>query len=181
MLYCDEVWTGLEYHLGSHMLWEGMVEEAFHIVKGARDRHDGVYRNPWNEIECGDHYARPMASWMLLEGAGGRVYDAWRGMLAFDPRVTPEDFRSFFITAAGWGTFGQTRGEACQTNTLRVAWGELELRELRLGLPEGVEPAAVTIGGEDASWRAEKGCVVLEPGETRLAAGEELTVEITWT
>ena len=180
MLYCDEVWTSIEYHLGSHMIIEGMIEQGMELVQAARNRHNGVTRNPWNEIECGDHYVRPMASWALLEGAGGRVYDAWRGMISFDPRTTPEQFRSFFITAEGWGTFAQTRDGNSQTNLLVVAWGELALRELRLGLAEGVEPASVNVRGEDATWRLEDGAVVLDLGETKLAAGDELIVEIEW-
>ena len=162
------------------MIIEGMIEQGMQLVKAARDRHNGVHRNPWNEIECGDHYARPMASWMLLEGAAGRVYDAWRDMLAFDPRVTPDDFRSFFITAAGWGTFSQVRGPGRQRNVLRLAWGELELRELRLGLPEGVTPARVSVGGEDGNWRVEDGGLVLQLDEAKLSAGDELEVEIAW-
>ena len=180
MLYCDEVWTGLEYHIAGHMLQEGMVEPAFHLIKAARDRHDGTYRNPFNEIECGDHYARPMVSWVLLEGAGGRTYDGLTGTLGFDPRVTPEDFRSFFITAAGWGSFAQRRDSNRQTNSLRLAYGELALRELRLGLPEGIEPASVKVGGNDAGWRIEGGQLTLDLGETTLGEGDELIVETIW-
>ena len=76
MLYSDEVWTGIEYQVAAHMIYEGMIEEALAIVRGARDRYDGVPRppigrNPWNEIECGGHYARAMSSWSLLLAASG--------------------------------------------------------------------------------------------------------------
>ncbi|MEM2885694.1 MAG: GH116 family glycosyl hydrolase, partial [Thermoproteota archaeon] len=66
LVYADEVWTGIEYQVASHMIYEGMVEEALTMVKAARDRYDGEKRNPWNEVECGDHYARAMSSWALL-------------------------------------------------------------------------------------------------------------------
>jgi len=160
------------------MIIEGMVEQGMELMRAARNRQNGVTRNPFNEIECGDHYVRPMAGWALLEGAGGRTYDAWRQMISFDPRVTPEDFRSFFITAKGWGTFAQTRDGNDQTNTLTVAWGELALRELRLGIAEGVTPTNVKVGGEDVAWRLEDGAVVVELGEVRLGKGEGLRVEI---
>ena len=67
MLYSDEVWTGIEYQVAAHMIYEGLIEEGFAIVKAARDRYDGIPRppigrNPWNEIECGGHYARAMSS-----------------------------------------------------------------------------------------------------------------------
>ena len=72
MLYSDEVWTGIEYQVAGHMIYEGMIEEAYAIIKGARDRYDGIPeppigRNPWNEIECGGHYARAMSSWSILQ------------------------------------------------------------------------------------------------------------------
>jgi len=186
MLYCDEVWTGIEYHAAGHMLYEGMIEEAFHIVKGARDRHNGVTRSPWNEIECGDHYARPMSSWSLLEGAGGRVYDASRKMLGFDPRVTPDDFRSFFITAAGWGTFAQQRSERAQRNVILLTYGELHLELLRLGLPETAgEPAAVEVKLDDetvaAEQRTEEGQVYLNFAEgLDISEGQVLAVSAEW-
>src|SRR5271165_1885882 len=46
MLYSDEVWTGIEYQVAAHMIYEGMVEEGFAIIKAARDRYDGIPRPP---------------------------------------------------------------------------------------------------------------------------------------
>ena len=46
-----------------------------------RERYDGAKRNPWNEIECGGHYARAMSSWSLLLALSGWEYDG--------PRRTP--------------------------------------------------------------------------------------------
>ena len=33
MLYSDEVWTGIEYQVAAHMIYEGLIEEGFAIVK----------------------------------------------------------------------------------------------------------------------------------------------------
>ncbi len=30
--YCDEVWTGIEYQVAAHCIWEGMVDEGLEIV-----------------------------------------------------------------------------------------------------------------------------------------------------
>ncbi len=187
MLYADEVWTGLEFQVAGHMLAEGMVEQAMHIIKAAYERHDGTYRNPWNEIECGDHYARPMASWYMLEAAAGRVYHASRALLGFDPRVTPEQFRGFFITAEGWGTFGQHRGERSQNNELRLAWGSLALDTLRLGLPEGAGDSpgvSAYLGGAEIAidTRVADGQLLIEfeDGLALTAGEDDLTIRIEW-
>jgi non-lysosomal glucosylceramidase len=126
--YSDEVWSGLEYPVACLLLFEGQIEPALTVLADVRERHDGTRRSPWNEVECGDHYVRPMASWTLLEAAAGYQYDAARGSLEFGPRIDPCDFRSFFITGGSWGTFSQEGGCA----QLCVDYGELGLRELRL-------------------------------------------------
>ena len=62
-VYSNEVWTGIEYQVASHLMLEGMVEEGLDIVRTCRDRYDGRFRNPFNEYECGHWYARAMASY----------------------------------------------------------------------------------------------------------------------
>ncbi len=83
--YADEVWTGIEYQVAAHLIYEDMVEEGLAIVKGVRDRHDGVARNPWNEFECGHHYARAMSSWSLILALSGFHYNARERFIAFAP------------------------------------------------------------------------------------------------
>ena len=70
-VYSDEVWTGIEYQVAAHLIYEGLVEEGLAIVKAVRDRYDGERRNPWNEVECGNHYARALSSWSLLTALSG--------------------------------------------------------------------------------------------------------------
>ena len=43
------------------------------VLTDARNKYDGTRRSPWNEIECGDHYTRPMAGFLLFEIASGQV------------------------------------------------------------------------------------------------------------
>jgi uncharacterized protein (DUF608 family) len=61
-VYSDEVWTGIEYQVTTHLILEGMREEGLRILRGVRERYDGVRRTPYNEFECGSHYARALAS-----------------------------------------------------------------------------------------------------------------------
>lgn len=72
--YCDEVWTGVEYTAAVGLLVDGRVDDAVRIVADVRSRYDGRRRNPFDEVECGHHYVRSMASWGLVEAfrAGGR-------------------------------------------------------------------------------------------------------------
>ena len=143
-IYADEVWTGIEYHVAAHLICHGLVDQGLTIVKAARDRYDGAKRNPWNEIECGHHYARAMASWSLIPALSGYAYSAPRQMIGFAPRVTPTDFASFFSTGDGWGLFRQTFRAGRQT-------AELELRPRHADASRG--PAAV--GGNDIAGAAE--------------------------
>ena len=101
--YCDEVWTGIEYEVAALCLYEGLPKEGIDIAAAVRERHDGTTRNPWNEVECGDHYVRAMASWSLLDAASGLHYDALRGLLSFRPKLQRKAHRAFLITDTGWG------------------------------------------------------------------------------
>lgn len=65
--YCDEVWTGTEYTAALGLLVDGHRDLALKIVEDVRARYDGRRRNPFDEVECGHHYVRSMASWGLVE------------------------------------------------------------------------------------------------------------------
>ncbi|CAG7626002.1 GH116 family glycosyl-hydrolase [Paenibacillus allorhizosphaerae] len=110
-VYSDEVWTGIEYQVAVHLIYEGFVEEGLTVVKAVRDRYDGVHRNPWNEVECGHHYARSLASWGLLNALGGFQFDMVRKELKFDPVINKEHFTTFWSTGKAWGTFTQWKTE----------------------------------------------------------------------
>jgi uncharacterized protein (DUF608 family) len=185
VLYCDEVWTGIEYQVAAHMICEGMIDEALYIVKAARDRYNGTERNPWNEIECGDHYARAMSSWSLLLAAQGYYYDGPAGVLRLAPNITPERFRSFFSTASGYGTFSQTRKGRTQTDTLDLKQGTLELTRLVFGLPGSAKRprAKVTIAGAPADAQSEfaRGTLTITfPSRIKLQAGQSLRIKAEW-
>ena len=134
-LYSDEIWTGIEYEVAALCLYEDRPEDALKILRSARQRYNGARRSPWNDVECGDHYARALSSWALLDAAAGYQYDAVTQSLTIAPRLSPDDFRAFFITAAGWGTASLRRESARCTLTLSVAWGEVELSTLKLACP----------------------------------------------
>jgi uncharacterized protein (DUF608 family) len=109
-VYSNEVWTGIEYQVASHLMLMGRVDEGLEIVRVCRDRYDGRVRNPFNEYECGHWYARAMSSYALLQGLTGVRYDAVTKTLTVEPRLRG-DFRSFLSTATGYGTVGVRDGK----------------------------------------------------------------------
>jgi uncharacterized protein (DUF608 family) len=109
-VYSNEVWTGIEYQVASHLMFEGLVDEGLEIVRVCRDRYDGRVRNPFDEYECGHWYARALASYGLLQGLTGVRYDAVDKTLYIDSKVG-SDFRSFLSTETGFGTVGLKKGK----------------------------------------------------------------------
>ena len=125
-VYSDEVWTGIEYQVASHLMLMGLVEQGLEIVRTCRDRYDGRVRNPFNEYECGHWYARAMSSYGLLQGLSGARYDAVEKVLYLQPSIKG-DFRAFISTATGYGTVG-IRGEK---PFVEVRHGTIDVREIR--------------------------------------------------
>jgi hypothetical protein len=109
-VYSDEVWTGIEYQVASHLIMMGQVEEGLEIVRTCRARYDGRVRDPFDEYECGHWYARALASYALLQAMSGARYDAVDQVLHLTP-PQPGDFRCFLATATGYGTVGVRNGK----------------------------------------------------------------------
>jgi uncharacterized protein (DUF608 family) len=128
--YFGEVWTGLEYQLAAHLVFEGMVTEALTVVESARQRFDGERRNPWNEAECGHHYARPMASWATIVAWSGFRYSAPERELTLMPRTRRQAFRCFWSVPSGWGTFVQTLKPQSQRVEVQVTEGAIVVARL---------------------------------------------------
>jgi len=61
------------------------VDEGLSIIKVVPDRYDGARHNPWDEVECGHHYARAMSSRSLIVALSGYHYDEVRRHLAVAP------------------------------------------------------------------------------------------------
>ena len=125
-VYSDEVWTGIEYQVASHLMEEGFVEEGLTIVKALRSRYDGRTRNPWNEYECGNWYARAMASYALLGALSGFRYSAVTRTLSFAPKLKATPFQCFFSAAFGYGTIAIDGRKL----SIRIAEGELPVEKL---------------------------------------------------
>jgi uncharacterized protein (DUF608 family) len=118
-VYSNEVWTGVEYQVASHLIFRGHVQEGLDIVRTCRDRYDGTVRNPFDEYECGHWYARALSSYALLEALTGVRYDAVDKILYVDSKVG--DFTSFLSTATGFGIVTHHNGKT----SLDVLYGKI--------------------------------------------------------
>jgi uncharacterized protein (DUF608 family) len=122
-VYCDEVWTGFEYQVASHLMMMGEVEKGLEIVRTARDRYDGKIRNPFDEYECGHWYARAMSSYAMLQGLTGVRYDAIDQVMYIDSRAG--DFTSFISTATGFGNVNLKNDKP----SLEVVYGDITVKK----------------------------------------------------
>lgn len=172
--YADEVWTGIEYQVAAHLIYEGLVEEGIRVATAARDRHDGAKRNPWNEFECGHHYARAMSSWSLLLALSGCEYSAPARRIAFSPRTRQHAFQCFFAAGTAWGEFCQRIDGGRYTASLRVLWGDITVEALSLPVADG--DVTIVGPGPYARATASMGTVRL-PQPAALTAGDALEVE----
>jgi hypothetical protein len=121
-----------------------MVLEGLAITRAVHDRYHASKRNPWNEVECGDHYARSMASHGVYLAACGYDYDGPAAHLGFAPKLTPEDFRCAFTAAEGWGTFSQRHDSGGLSARVQLRHGRLRLATFSLALPANSSATRVT-------------------------------------
>jgi len=124
--YFNEVMTGFEYTAATGLLQAGVTEPGLEIIRAIRDRYDGAKRNPFDEAECGHHYARAMAAWSAYATLNGTAYDGRSRTL-----TVPVDRRACWTTGAAFGTW--VPADAPAAGTLRVVHGTLKLDQLVIG------------------------------------------------
>jgi len=179
--FADEIWCGIEYQVASHMIYEGMIKEGLAVAMGTRNRHRGDRRNPWDEFECGHHYARSMASYALLLALSGYRCCAAENRLGFAPRICEEDFRSFFSTATGWGLYTQRMEEGRAEFTISLKYGSLLLERLDLPTADIRKPMLdVILDGKKvkAKARREKDTFVVLLVPTVVRHGQILRISL---
>jgi hypothetical protein len=132
MPYWPEVWTGLEYVYAIGLIQQGRADLAQDVVAAARERFTGRRRNPFDEAECGHHYARAMASWGLVVALTGFRYDGRNGLMTFAEASQPT--RWFWSTGYAWGTVQQSPdGPGGHQVELEVLSGSVRVERLVAG------------------------------------------------
>lgn len=182
--YLNETMNGFEYQVAAHMMAEGMVKEGLAVMKTLDERYDGNKRNPFNEVECGDHYARSMASYGALIAISGFEYDGPERRIGFAPRLTPENVKAPFTAAEGWGSYSQKITDGSLRADLEVKYGKLPLRSVSLVAAAGQAPSKVSVllDGEPvpATMRSEEGKteVMFNP-EITITQGQALEITLS--
>ena len=181
--YLSEIMNGFEYQAAAHMIAEGMVKEGLAVIRTIDERYDGNKRNPFNEVECGDHYARSMASYGALIAISGFEFHGPKGHIGFAPRLTPENFKVPFTAAQGWGTFEQKAEGAKLKAQISIRYGKLRVKTISLVLVKDMQAdaAKVLVSGKsvDASLVAQDGKVTIALGaDVVISAGESLVATI---
>jgi len=149
--------TGFEHQVAGQMIAGGVFTEGLAIERTIHDRYHPARRNPWNEVECGDHYARAMASHGVFLAACGFEHHGPRGHLGFAPRIAPADFRAPFTAAEGWGTYAQAARPGRLTAAIRPKSGHLRLKTVALELPDGAVADAVEVTADGKALPATLG------------------------
>lgn len=184
--YRNEVWTGIEYQVAGHMIAEGMLTEGLAICRAIHDRYDPSKRNPYNEVECGDHYARALASWGVYNALCGFEYNGPRGHIGFAPKLNTENFAAAFTAAEGWGLYRQRREKGTLTYSIDLRYGQLRISSIRIELPEGKAPwqfePRISLNGAPVEGLAERAggtrfLITLKSAIT-IDAGEMLDISV---
>ncbi|MGI9455832.1 MAG: glucosylceramidase, partial [Aeoliella sp.] len=181
--YFNECMTGFEYQAAGHMVWESawdskLLEKGLAVTRAIHDRYHASMRNPYNEIECSDHYARAMASYGVFLAACGFEYDGPDGHIGFAPRLTPNNFSAAFTTAEGWGTYEQQLNHDRLLAKIHLAWGKLALNTISLSASER-SVTTVTVGGKPVSFKQHDERIELDLSNTLLlSAGDAIEIAV---
>ncbi len=171
--YFNECMTGFEYQAAAHMVQEGapieenpasleeVIEDAsdpraltlrgLAITRAIHDRYAPSRRNPYNEIECSDHYARAAAGYSVFLAACGFHHHGPKGELGFAPKIGAANFKAPFTTTEAWGSYQQSRQDGAVKCRIHVRHGKLRLNTLRLETT--ADSATASIGGNAVTAR----------------------------
>ncbi|MEA1878468.1 MAG: GH116 family glycosyl-hydrolase [Bacteroidota bacterium] len=149
--YFYEVMTGFEYTAAIGMLYEGMEQEGLSTINDIRKRYDGKKRNPFNEAECGHHYARAMASWAAPIALTGFNYSGVSKTMKFKAN----EGLYFWSNGYSYGTIEIKFQNAKYDIRIKTLGGKLELKsfELRDKGSKDFEKVQVIEDGDEVSFK----------------------------
>ncbi len=126
--YFYEVMTGFEYVAAIGILYEGMEQEGLSTINDIRNRYDGEKRSPFNEAECGHHYARAMASWAAPIAVTGFNYSGVFKIMKFKAN----EGKYFWSNGYSYGTIDIKLLDTNYDILIKLLGGKLELKSFEL-------------------------------------------------
>jgi len=174
--YFAEVWASFEYLAAAQLIRAGMIREGLEYVEGARRRFDGERRNPWDETECGHHYARNMAAWSVLLALSGFSYDGTRRAVTALTALETPHFRCFWSSGTAWGVFERSSGRFA----LRVLHGKLQVKTVEI-TARAVGPTTARAGASSLPHQVQRTAdraVFTFPEPVELAENAELILTV---
>ena len=163
------------------MMAEGMIEESLVLTRMIHDRYHAARRNPFNEIECSDHYARAMASYGTFITACGFGYHGPKAYMRFAPKLTAGHFQAAFVAAEGWGSYRQEAKEDQLELEIKVHYGRLALKTFSTECDRKVTTAKLTLNGKNIPAKfSQKGrdCLVEMQDGITINSGQSLQIKI---
>ncbi len=118
--YFNECMSGFEYQAAANMISEGLVKEGLTVIRAIHDRYQPGLRNPYNEVECSDHYGRAMASFGAYVAITGMYIDSPNKVVTIAPKVNGGKAKCAFVDAHGWGTIDNRIGETVREYAYRA-------------------------------------------------------------
>jgi hypothetical protein len=179
--YFHECMTGFEHQVAAHMMAEGMVEESLIITRMIHDRYHAVKRNPFNEIECSDHYARSMASYGTFISACGYEYHGPKQYIGFAPQINAAKFKAPFTSANGWGSYAQTKTQEQFHATIHLKYGTLFIKKISVASGINKKVVKVEVGGKNMSCTTQlinNKTIIEFPQTIELIANQQLHINI---
>lgn len=181
--YFSEMWTGQEHALAATMISQGMIKEAMKVEEAIHQRYSSKKRNPYNEIEYGNHYTRAMSGYAPFISASGFIHHGPKGVIKFNPKINSEKFKSAFIASEGWGNYEQKRDVGKENFTLTLLDGKLRLNQIGVNTLTQVdrEQISTLLNGKpiEAKYSILKQQLNVNIEETILNKGDKIEIVVS--
>ncbi len=179
--YFSESMTGFTYQAAAHMIAEGLVDEGMTMIAAIHNRYTPDKRNPFNEVEYGNHYTRAMSSYGAFVSATGFTLHEPKGEIGFSPKVQSENMKSAFITGQSWGSFSQKRKDRVQQNTILIKYGSLALKKIQLDKENSkIKEVIMRVNGEKINTTVESddNTITIAFARLQLETGDQIEITL---
>jgi non-lysosomal glucosylceramidase len=177
--YFAETMTGFEYTAAVLMMNWGMVDEGLECVRNIRLRYDGEKRNPWDEAECGHHYARAMSAWSAVLALSGFSYHGASASVVAAPLLAKDNFHCFWSTGTGGGTYSLRRHAGGVSFAVKVLNGTLACHSCEIaasGARAQVQFGETAVENQVTNHSGRS--IVTFAGTQHLSANDEIRIEL---